>query len=348
MSEDLRELSIGRHVSQSTPTVSIVIPNYNTAEFIAETLDSVFAQTFTDHEIIVINDASPDTVELNKALEPYYDRIIFIDKLNNSGTSATRNFASEQARADIIAFLDADDIWHPTFLEELLAFKSAGDYQMAYADAETFGAFQEFGSDLLSTNPEQGTITRQQLILGKCHILPSGTLIDAIPFRRSGGFDPGVKRTEDFDLWMHLAFDGVKIGYLKKILFRFRLRPGSGAGDSLQRIERCRDVWRILQQKLPFTAEENAQIEINVAHEEAALTRAQGRLAINERDWRTARKKFRTAYKMAGELGLPVKHRVKMLGIWLALNVYPQAVYSQMQKMRPSEIAHMPQNRSLP
>lgn len=343
MSIEIRELSVGARVCHETPTVSIIIPNYNTAGFIAETLDSVFAQTFINYEVIVINDASPDTAELKTVLAPYRERIIFIDKAENSGTSPTRNFAAEHARADILAFLDADDIWQPTFLEEVLAFKRAGGYDMAYADAETFGVRQANVDDFLASNPAEGEITRELLVGAKCHILPSGALIDTEVFRRAGGFDPKVLRTEDFDLWMRFIFAGVRIGYLKRLLFKFRLRPGSGSGDTIQRIMRCRDVWLILQEKLPFTDEENALIAVHVAGEEAALLRAEGRYAVSRRDWKTAREKFRRAFRMANELRLPPVHRVKMLGIWLTLYVYPGLVLKIQTKNRPEEIAHMPQ-----
>ena len=344
MSIEIRELSVGARVPHETPAVSIIIPNYNTAAFIAETLDSVFAQTFDDYEVIVINDASPDSDDLAAVLEPYRERIIFIDKSENSGTSPTRNFAAEHARADILAFLDADDIWQPTFLEEVLAFKRAAGYDMAYADAETFGVLHADVHDFLSANPAEGEITRELLVGGKCHILPSGSLIDTDVFRRSGGFDPKVLRTEDFDLWMRFIFAGVGIGYLRKLLFKFRLRPGSGSGDSIQRIMRCRDVWLILQEKLPFTDEENALIAVHVAGEEAALLRAEGRYAVSQRDWRTARQKFRGAFRMANRLGLPLAHRVKMLGIAVTLYVYPPMVLKMMLKNRPEEMAHMPRN----
>ena len=72
------------------PTVSIVIPAYNVAPYIGETLDSVFAQTFADYEVIVINDGSPDTEELERAIQPYQERIRYLSQ-KNSGASAARN-----------------------------------------------------------------------------------------------------------------------------------------------------------------------------------------------------------------------------------------------------------------
>src|SRR5690606_12748898 len=115
------------------------------------------------------------TAELYRVLEPYRDRIVFIDKELNEGTSVSRNLAVEHARAAVVGFLDADDIWMPTYLEELHRFMTQGGYDMAYTDAKAFVSGRpEVSWDLLHLNPPQGTVTRRLLIEGRCHILPSG------------------------------------------------------------------------------------------------------------------------------------------------------------------------------
>ncbi len=333
---------IGSKVKKEKPAVSIIIPNYNTAEFIAETLDSVLAQTFTDYEIIVINDAAPDTEQLKKVLENYYDKIIFIDKFENTGTSATRNFASEMTRGDFLCFLDADDIWQPTFLEELFNFLHQNNFDLVYADTEMFGVGYRIGESFLDYNPPQGEVSRRTLIEGKCIILPSGSLMRKSEFEKAGGFDPQVLRTEDFDLWMRMMFQGTRFGFLRKILFKFRIRPGSGSGDSLQRIERCIIVWEILQKKLPFTEEENRIVNRNIELERAALLRAKGRLFINERKWSEAKKVFREARSKAETLGLPLKHRLKMSAVILLLTLSPELLLKVFKNLRSGEVEHMP------
>ena len=338
MDERIVEKKIGSRVNAS-PEVSIVVPNYNTARYIGETLDSAFGQTFQNFELIVINDASPDSGELRQVLEPHFDRIVFIDKSANEGTSATRNLAVEHARAPVIAFLDADDIWFPTYLEELHAFMTEGGYEMAYADAETFISGREGKHyDFLQHNPPQGEVTRRMLIDGICHILPTGTLILKDVFEAAGGFDPGVRRTEDFDLWMRLLFRGVRIGYLRKILFRFRLSPGSGSGDTVVRIERSRDMWRILQRKLEFTEEENRVVERHIADTEAAIIRAKGRRAILQEDWAEARRMFGEASEMAAKLGLPLRHRLKLNAVRSVLAVSPRLLKTLYRSGRPGEV----------
>ena len=92
----------------SGPLVSVVIPAYNAAHYIAATLTSVLKQTFSDFEVIVVNDGSPDPTALERALQPYVSRICYI-KQANGGPSAARNVGILQARGKYIAFLDSDE-----------------------------------------------------------------------------------------------------------------------------------------------------------------------------------------------------------------------------------------------
>src|SRR3982751_5296129 len=86
------------------PALSVIIPAYNTASYIGEALESVFAQDFTDYETIVVNDGSPDTLELERALEPYRERIIYL-KQENRGPGGARNTGISRARGRYVAFL---------------------------------------------------------------------------------------------------------------------------------------------------------------------------------------------------------------------------------------------------
>src|SRR5581483_4665750 len=103
----------------TSPRVSVIIPAYNAAAFIAETLDSVYAQTFADFEVIVVNDGSPDTEDLERELAPYREKLSYI-KQENQGAAAARNTGIKAARGEFVAFLDADDTWLLAFLEKQL------------------------------------------------------------------------------------------------------------------------------------------------------------------------------------------------------------------------------------
>src|ERR1700689_944319 len=110
--------------TNAAPKISIIIPSYKTADLIAACLDSAFAQTYTDFEAIVVNDGSPDTPELEKALQPYMDRIVYI-KQENKRAAGARNNAIRNARGEFVAFLDSDDTWMPDHLSSQMQLFSA-------------------------------------------------------------------------------------------------------------------------------------------------------------------------------------------------------------------------------
>ena len=104
-----------RNTDSPSVAVSVVIPAYNAAPFIAQTIESVFGQTFRNFEVIVVNDGSPDTAELERELQPYMDRIRYRTQ-PNAGPSSARNLGIREARGEFVAFLDSDDAWLPDYL----------------------------------------------------------------------------------------------------------------------------------------------------------------------------------------------------------------------------------------
>jgi glycosyltransferase involved in cell wall biosynthesis len=113
--KDTNALPLKSH--NESPTVSVVICAYNAAPFIAETLDSLFAQTFSDFEVIIVNDGSTD--ETATVLQPYLSRIIYYEQ-PNQGPAAARNAALRLARGEFISVLDSDDLWMPNYLEKMV------------------------------------------------------------------------------------------------------------------------------------------------------------------------------------------------------------------------------------
>ena len=120
------------------PSVSVVIPAYNVASFIAETLESVFAQTWTDFEVLVINDGSPDTAALESTLAHYAHRIRYVVQ-KNGGPSSARNHGIQIAAGKWVAFLDGDDLWDPTFLQSQMELAASQNLDLVYCDMRYFG-----------------------------------------------------------------------------------------------------------------------------------------------------------------------------------------------------------------
>ncbi|MDO4224532.1 MAG: glycosyltransferase family 2 protein, partial [Bergeyella zoohelcum] len=112
------------------PKVSIITPCYNSSKFLAETIQSVINQTFTDWEWIITDDNSKDkSVEIIKSFQN--DKIILIESKTNGGAGHARNLALEKASGRYITFLDADDFWESNFLEEMVAFMEQENAELA-------------------------------------------------------------------------------------------------------------------------------------------------------------------------------------------------------------------------
>jgi glycosyltransferase involved in cell wall biosynthesis len=218
----------------SCPTVSVIIPAYNVAPFIQEALESVFAQTFNDFEVIIINDESPDTAQLEEAIEPYRNSIVYLKQINQ-GAGAARNAGLRVARGEFVAFLDGDDLWLPDFLEEQVRLARTDDYDLAYADATNFGQPGFDGSTNMAYNPSFGEVTFKKLLCGECNIVTSTVLARREPILRIGCFNERFKNSQDFDLWLRLAKDaGARMTYQKKVLARRRIHADSLAGDPIR------------------------------------------------------------------------------------------------------------------
>ena len=116
------------------PLVSVIIPAYQAAEHVREALDSVFAQTYTNFEVVLVNDGSPDTEALEQAIRSYGERLTYI-RQENRGPSGARNTAIRTARGKYIACLDSDDIYLPEHLARLVPLLEEGALDLVYCDS---------------------------------------------------------------------------------------------------------------------------------------------------------------------------------------------------------------------
>jgi len=232
--------------------VSVIIPAYNAAGYIAETLESVFAQTYRDFEIIVVNDGSPDTAALEAALQPFTDRITYL-KQQNRGVSAARNAGICAAHGRYLAFLDSDDLWEPTFLESQVAILERDPaLDLVYADGLIFGDTRENGRTFMELFPSQGDVSFESLVLRRCTPLTSTVVVRRDAVFEVGAFDETQRTSEDHDLWLRLAVSGKHLAYQQQVLCRYRRRKGSMTADPvwlaennlqvlIKNLDRCRE-----------------------------------------------------------------------------------------------------------
>src|SRR5580658_951280 len=201
--------------SNPSRKVSIVIPSYNTAGLMANCLNSVFAQTYTNLETLVVNDGSPDTAELEKVLRPFMDRIVYL-KQENKRAAGARNNAIRQARGEFVAFLDSDDTWMPDHLaSQMQLFAADPSLGLTYSNGWVGLPGEE--REFMERCPSAGEATFGSLLVERCQIPISTVVARKQAIVKAGGFDEKLARCDDYDMWMRTAFHGAKIGYSRKL-----------------------------------------------------------------------------------------------------------------------------------
>jgi glycosyltransferase involved in cell wall biosynthesis len=260
---------------QAAPTVSIIIPCYNTAHFVGDTLASVFAQTRTDFEAIVVNDGSSDADALERAVAPYRDRIVYLSQ-ENRGPSAARNTGIRAARGEYVAFLDSDDIWERDYLDvQLAALERDRSIDVLYPDALIFGDSPHAGRRSFELSPSTGEVTFETVVTQECNVFIFATARrDTI--LRAGMFDESLRSSEDFDLWLRILKAGGRIAYHHKALVRYRRHDGSLSANT---IRMCEHILRVLEkaESLPLTESERGAVERERARWRATLQLEIGR-----------------------------------------------------------------------
>ena len=201
--------------------ISIITPSHNSAPFISETIQSVLGQTFSDWEMIIVDDCSTDnSVEVIQSFVEQDSRIKLIQLSENSGAAVARNTAIKDAQGRFIAFLDSDDLWLPDKLEKQLGFMQANDYPFSYAAYDKIDENgQVFGhigvpdrvcySDLLKT----------------CSIGCLTAIYDTEYFGKV--YMPLIRKRQDLGLWLKLL-KKTKYAYgLNETLGLYKVRSDS-------------------------------------------------------------------------------------------------------------------------
>ncbi len=328
--ERLEETKIGRDILQNPPKVSVIIPAYNISEFISATLDSVFSQTFKDFEIIIVNDGSKDTLELEKILEDYADKIVYA-KQKNLGASEARNAAICLSRGELIAFLDGDDLWFPNCLEKQVEFLEENDLDMVYCDAELFGDNFFKGNTYMETTPSNGEVNPVSLINATCNVITSGTMVTRKKLEEVNLFDTVSTRAQDFDLWFRFAKNGAKIDYQRNILIKYRVSSNSLSGSNVQRAERNISILNSIRDKYEFTPAEHKVWEHQLEFSQADVELEKGKLNLIKGNYDAAQKQIAKANLYYRKPKLSV---LKFL-----LKISPELTLKLFKKFRPNDFS---------
>ena len=190
---------------------SVIIPLYNKAPYVAKAIGSVLSQTFTDYELIVVNDGSTDNSATIAAQALIGHPNSMLIQQENAGVSAARNNGVAASKGEYLCFLDADDWWDPTFLEEMEKlveeFPEAGIYGSNYTIVNERKHKTRIARIGVEDGFEKGYINYCQ-VYAKTMNMPLWTGSVCIPrtiFEKMGGFPKGINLGEDFLLWIKIA-----------------------------------------------------------------------------------------------------------------------------------------------
>lgn len=216
------------------PKVSVIIPAYNAITYLPRALVSVSRQSFTDFEVLIINDGSSDNLEqwFTELIDP---RVKLIGQ-QNKGVAAARNTGIAQSQGEYIAFLDADDLWEPTKLEKQVCCLE-NNPQVALAHTN-MGLVDWQGKSLgrVIQSPAEGDALKK--ILQQNTIVTSSVMIRKSCLEKVGVFDINLRSSEDWDLWVRIAAI-YPLAVIKEPLGYYRLHHNNMTKN-----------WRMLEQDL--------------------------------------------------------------------------------------------------
>jgi glycosyltransferase involved in cell wall biosynthesis len=221
-----------------SPEVSVVIPAYNAAAYLAGAVDSVLAQTFGDRELVVVDDGSTDATP--QVLEGYGSSVRVVRQANQ-GVAAARNRGLRESRGRWVAFLDADDQWAPDKLaRQVEALRGQPGHG---ACATRFTVVDEGKGPVEVRGARSGEATLEALLLnGNVVGTPSTVISERTLLEACGGFDPALSQCADWDLWIRVALRTAFV-CLEEPLVAYR-RHGSNMSRSVPLLEA--DTLRLL------------------------------------------------------------------------------------------------------
>ncbi len=214
--------------NQELPLVSIIIPTYQHADAVVACLNTIFVQSYSRIEVIVVDDGSTDGTK--ERLKPFLDKIEYIYQ-NNAGSNPARNAGWRRASGDFLLFVDADVVLNQDAIEKMVqAMLDHHEVSIVYS-----GFY--FGRKRFAGFPFSVQRLREM------NYIHTTSLIRAIDFP---GFDESIKRLQDWDVWLTMVLQGKKAFYLPEILFSITIHGTSRIGSSWLPSFLYRFPWSIL------------------------------------------------------------------------------------------------------
>ena len=294
------------------PAVSVIMPAFNVESYIDAAIGSVRRQTFTDFELVVVDDGSRDRTYEVARRHAEADRRIYLTRQANGGLSAARNTALRHTTAPLIAMLDSDDLWTPNFLEKQLAqFGADPSLDIVTGNAWVLGGSRdgEPARPYPDPRPEPDLVA----------ILADELAVFVMSvFRRRvsdviGTFDETLRTNEDYDFWLRAAIAGFRFGRNDMPLGYYRQRKDSLSANDRRMLRGIIRVYAKHRPALLYNRPALDILDLQIKRFEAELIAAEARHAMDERDFTSARERIAELNDRRGgaKLGL-----VTMMSRW--------------------------------
>lgn len=259
------------------PRVSVIVPAHNASGVLDETLASIGAQTYTDFELVVADDASSD--DTAERAERGGARVVRAP--TNLGPAGARNLALSNSSSELVAFLDADDLWLPHYLERQVAAYDehaarpgppvglvACDARVRRPDGDDPRSYLD------GLRPPVHTITLARLVYRNCVFISA--LVPCAAGEEVGWFEPSLFGTEDHDLWIRILETGRRAVLNREVLAIYRDTPGSVSSNLARMAVNCQGTYRraLDRGRLPAAAARTARRELTYYRAMEAAARA--------------------------------------------------------------------------
>jgi glycosyltransferase involved in cell wall biosynthesis len=267
------------------PAVTVITPAYNAARYLAETAGSVLGQTFSDFELVIVDDGSTDETLTEARRLAATDGRIRVVSTPNGGPASARNVALRAARGQFIALLDSDDLWCPHYLATQLGILAANpDASIVTANAINLGGGANFdGKPFWPKTTGLERLTSLDLISREDSVCILSVMRRCV-YETIGGFNPEFSGNEDYEFWLRAALGGLVILRNYEPLAVYRRHTGSLSSDEPRMIRGVLRVLRDIDTLLEEMPQERAALYRQVRRFTRELPRADLRASLQRSD----------------------------------------------------------------
>jgi glycosyltransferase involved in cell wall biosynthesis len=239
--------TIGTLKAMSSPRISVCMPAYKAERYLEATLASIRAQSFTDWELIIVEDGSHDRTEdiVRSFAAEGPQPVRYFRHEANQGLAATRNTGFARATTEFVALLDADDLWYPNHLQLSLSTETATGADVIFSGCQLFDS--DSGTRLEERAPPVGAMNDFPMSLhdGRIIIQPSTVVLRRAVIDKVGGFSREFPICNDLEFWFRLAKHGCRFAYTGEITCDYRKHGAALSKRSAELVAECAAIHRL-------------------------------------------------------------------------------------------------------